>query len=501
VKLAERLRAVLALDERAPALEFGGEWRSWGELRAIAVETDALLTRSGIGESACVGVMLRNRPELVGALLGLLITNRCVVSINPLVGAARLGEELRELRLVALIGHADDLSAGAVFEAARSAGTLGIALTGDPMRPCRLVTGLQSVGPGPHRAPEPGVAVEMLTSGTTGQPKRVPLSYAAIEASLANSEHYASGKAPAPKLQRGVGLLYNPLVHIGGLWHAIKSAHDGRAYCLLERFDVASWADAVERHKLAVTGLVPTAMRAVLEANVPSERLASLRAVLSGTAPLPVGIQLAFEERYGIPVLTTYGATEFAGAVAGWTAKLHREWAAKKRGSAGRAHPGCDLRIVDPELGAVLGPNQSGLLEVRADQLARRDWVRTNDRARIDDDDFLWIEGRADGAINRGGFKVDPATVARALEKHPSVYEAAVVGMPDERLGEVPVAAIVLRAGAPAPSEDELKQVARDSLPPYFVPVRVRVVEALPRTPSLKVSAPALRALLAEPRA
>lgn len=496
--LPERLEAVLALDGAAPAIEFEGQWRTWGELRGIVDGAQALLARAGIGEHACVGVLLRNRPELVGGLLAVLASRRCVVSVNPLMGAARLSEELRELRLVALIGHEEDWKSPAILEAARAAGTLGIALARDAQRPCRLVPGLEAPGPGPHRAPQPGVAVEMLTSGTTGRPKRVPLTYAALEQSLVGSEHYESGRSDRPSLKRGAGLIYNSLVHIGGLWHVIKSAHDGRSFCLLERFDVAKWADAVERHQLAVSGLVPTAMRAVLEANVPKSRLASLRAVLSGTAPLPVEVQAAFEERYGIPVLTTYGATEFAGAVAGWTARLHREFGRAKRGSAGRAHPGCELRVVDPDSGAPLPAGASGLLEVRSQQLGRSDWVRTTDRARIDADEFLWIEGRADGAINRGGFKIDPAAVARALEKHVAVREAAVVGIPDARLGEVPVAAVELREGAASPSEDELRQTARDQLPPYFVPVRVHVIGALPRTPSLKVSQPALRQLLLE---
>ena len=501
MKLAERLHAVLALDPTAPAVEFEGEWRSWGELRAIVHGIDKLLASLDIGTGASVGVLLRNRPELAGALLAVLASQRCLVSVNPLVGAARLAEELGELQLVALIGHQEDFANPAILEAARAAGTLGIALTRDLTQPCRLVPGLEKKGAGPHREPQPRVAIEMLTSGTTGRPKRVPLTYAALEASLASSEHYESERRPAPKLVHGVALIYNSLVHIGGLWHAVKCAHDGRSYCLLERFDVEKWVAAVERHRLAVSGLVPTAMRAVLQAEVPRARLASLRAVLSGTAPLPVETQLAFEQRYGIPVLTTYGATEFAGAVAGWTVKLHREWAERKRGSAGRPHPGCELRVVDVDSGAVLGPDESGLLEVRAQQLARSDWVRTTDRAHIDADDFLWIEGRADGAINRGGFKVDPATVARALEKHPAVFEAAVVGLPDERLGEVPVAAVELHPGAKPPSEDELKQLAREQLPPYFVPVRVQILSALPRTPSLKVSAPTLKSLLLEGRA
>jgi acyl-CoA synthetase (AMP-forming)/AMP-acid ligase II len=494
--LSERLRSVLALDPSAPAIEFERRWHTWGELRAIVDGTDALLGRAGIGEHACVGVLLRNRPELVAGLVCVLASGRCLVSVNPLAGTARLSEELHDLRLPALLGHEEDWRNPSIVDAARSAGTLGIALAGEASPACHLVAGLET-GVGPHRPPEPGVAIEMLTSGTTGRPKRVPLSYAALEQSLVSSEHYESTRSEAPSLKRGVALIYNSLVHIGGMWHAIKCVHDGRSICLLERFDVERWADAVERHGLSVAGLVPAAMRAVLEADVPKGRLRSLRAVLAGTAPLPVDMQTSFEERYGIPVLPTYGATEFAGAVAGWTLKLHREWAHAKRGSAGRAHPGCELRIVDPDSGTPLPSGASGLLEVRAPQLGRADWVRTTDRARLDADAFLWIEGRADGAINRGGFKVDPATVARALETHPAVREAAVVGLPDTRLGEVPVAAVELKEGAQRPSEDELRRIARDRLPPYFVPVRIHIVTELPRTPSLKVSQPALRELLA----
>jgi acyl-coenzyme A synthetase/AMP-(fatty) acid ligase len=239
-------------------------------------------------------------------------------------------------------------------------------------------------------------------------------------------------------------------------------------------------------------------MKMVLDAKVPEEDLASLRAVTSGTAPLAPELQAAFEERYGIPVLVTYGATEFAGAVAGWTIHDHREFAAKKSGSVGRAHPGCELRIVDPDTGEVLPPSQSGLLEVRTEQAPIRGWVRTADQARIDEDGFLWIEGRADGAINRGGFKIDPAGVARVLEQHPAIREAAVVGLPDERLGEVPVAVAELREGAEEPSEEELLAFAREHLTRYHVPTRFKVVDEIPRTPSLKPSHPAMRALFSE---
>jgi acyl-CoA synthetase (AMP-forming)/AMP-acid ligase II len=157
--------------------------------------------------------------------------------------------------------------------------------------------------------------------------------------------------------------------------------------------------------------------------------------------------------------------------------------------------PGCELRVVDRERGTVLDLGQPGLLEVRAPHIANGAWVRTTDLAEVDADGFLFIRGRADDAIIRGGFKILPADVAKAIARHPSVKEAAVVGLKDERLGAVPVAAVELRPGAPVPSEEELLATARQHLTTYMVPVAVKIVDALPRTPSLKVSQPGVRAL------
>jgi acyl-CoA synthetase (AMP-forming)/AMP-acid ligase II len=127
-----------------------------------------------------------------------------------------------------------------------------------------------------------------------------------------------------------------------------------------------------------------------------------------------------------------------------------------------------------------------GVLEVRVFRMGP-DWIRTTDLASLDADDFLYIHGRTDDAIIRGGFKIVPEVVAEALRDYPGVADVAVVGRPDERLGAAPVAAVEMRPGAPAPSEDDLLQFARSRLLSYQSPVAVRVVDALPRTPTLKV--------------
>ena len=151
---------------------------------------------------------------------------------------------------------------------------------------------------------------------------------------------------------------------------------------------------------------------------------------------------------------------------------------------------GADDRKLDA---AGLDPS-AGLLEVGS--AADGPWVRTTDLARIDPDGFLWILGRTDDAILRGGFKVFPGEIAAALRAHPAVRECGVTGIPDERLGAVPVAAVELVEGATATS-DELMAYAREHLTSYQVPREILVVPALPRTPSMKVSAPGVASLFA----
>ena len=159
-------------------------------------------------------------------------------------------------------------------------------------------------------------------------------------------------------------------------------------------------------------------------------------------------------------------------------------------------------RRVEPQLGQrprFTGELETGLLEVKPGQLGpASDWIRTTDIARIDGDGFLWILGRADQAIIRGGFKVHPEDVAKTLMEHPAVREAAVVGVPDVRLGSVPAAAIILKAGLAAPPLEKLESWLRERLLPYQLPVYLRFVADFPRTPSMKPSAPGLQALFTE---
>jgi acyl-coenzyme A synthetase/AMP-(fatty) acid ligase len=303
---------------------------------------------------------------------------------------------------------------------------------------------------------------------------------------------------PGPKLRRGTQILLTPFAHIGGILGLFVCLAAGRSACLLERFTVADFVDAVVRHRPKVAGAPPSALRMILDADVPAERLSSLVAFRAGTAPLDPNLADEFTARYAIPVLQNYGATEFAGGVAGWTLEDHREFGSAKRGSVGRMHDGVEARIVDPDTGEVVAPGVEGLLCLRAAHLGDGDWVRTTDLATLDEDRFLWIIGRYDNAIIRGGFKIIPDDVVRALELHPAIREASVVGMPDPRLGQVPAAAFIVRHGAPAPRSEELADFLRSKLLPYQVPVKFVALSEFPRTPSMKVSQPDLRRILAQ---
>jgi long-chain acyl-CoA synthetase len=488
--LAERLWSLCQVDRAARAVCSDDSWWTWGELTDAAQALDAELTRSGAGTAQRVGLVLENQPEFVAALLAVLGRDRCLTTISPIQPTGRLLGDIRAAKLGLLI------ATPAVWE--RLAGEK-LDLRGYLLNPDGSVELARDEPLASDLSP--GTAVEILTSGTTGPPKRVRLGYQQMYSSLRSADHYGQvDLVDRPRLSSGVGIITTPIVHIGALFGVLQALDNGRQIVLLERFRVQTWAAAIERYRPRITGLVPAAIQMVLDAAVPPQKLASLRAVNSGAASLPPNLADAFTERYGVPVLSVYGATEFCGAIAGWTLREHRENWSTKRGSVGRAQPGVRLRVIGED-GKEVPTGAIGQLQVQTPQAAggAAQWTGTNDLARLDADGFLYIEGRADHTIVRGGFKVQPSTVVRVLESHPAVQEAAVAGLPDRRLGHVPVAAVQVRRGAQRPSSRELEDLCRAELLPYEVPVAIQVRDELPRTPSLKVSNVELLELFTSP--
>jgi long-chain acyl-CoA synthetase len=496
--VAARLATVLRLDAGRRAVQYRGRWDTWGDMLARVEAIDALLTGAGLGEGHMVGVITRTRPPQVAAIEALISTRRGVVPISSIASDALVADEVSHLGVAALIADDDDWARPGLVDRCAEVGTLGIVAPASP--PGAEVAVVERLGVRRRDAPPlPGVAVLMPTSGTTGPPKRIRYTYDHVNGALARVAQYSGATARSlggpPQLRDGVVLATLALAHVSGFWTVLQAGAEGRPIALLDRFDPHAWADLVEEHGAKTSPLPPAPLRMVMDAGIDPHQLRSLRSVACGTAPLDPDLADAFMERYGVPVLVSYGATEFPGGTVGWTLEDHGRYGRDKRGSAGRARPGIAIRIIDPETDAVLPPGRQGILSVRSPQATTEStdgWVRTNDIARMDADGFVWLVGRADDAINRGGFKVVPQVVEAVLRDHPAVADAAVAGIADARLGQVPVAAVTTTT---AVTPDELAEWVRGRLASYQVPTQIRVLDELPRTASLKVAKDEVRRL------
>ncbi|WP_029430122.1 class I adenylate-forming enzyme family protein [Blastococcus sp. URHD0036] len=471
-----------------PVIEFEGTWYTGEDLTGISSRIEELARAAGVPEDAPVALVVRNRVPHAAAMIGLVGAERSFALVYAFQSAESMARDVDKLRPAVLVADREDWTAP-VVDAARRCGTVGLALSLDGER-VSVVEGLDVLGPGPFAEPPPEPSVQVLTSGTTGPPKRIAIRMPVLERAAQSALMARPAGEPTPSV------LFAPFGGISGVCSLIAVPYAGGRTVLLEKFSVEELVANVKRFGLKALGGPPAVIRMILGAGVPREDLASVQLYMGGAGPLEPELKQRFEEEYGIPVLWSYGATEFAGGVLTWTWDLYQQFGAAKRASSGRPYPGVRVRIVDPATGDEVPTGERGILEAQVEMLGP-EWIRTNDFASRDEDDFFYLHGRADGAINRGGFKVLPESVISVLVEHPAVQDAGVVGAPDERLGEVPFAAVELVGGAEPPTEAELKQFVRDRLPAYAVPARVLVVDRLPRTGSLKVSVEGVRALAA----
>jgi acyl-coenzyme A synthetase/AMP-(fatty) acid ligase len=428
-----------------------------------------------------LGFVARNRPWAIAAVLGMIAARRTISMIYSYQSPEALAETITRLGLQAVVMCEEDLSLPVQEAAERE----GIAVIAVDETKARLAIAGREAGAKVEAETEP--CIRLLTSGTTGKPKHYPMSYAAI-AGFAQD-----GAAGIGARKTGIPMLfYYPLANISGAMTLLPPFLAGRTFILLDRFDVQRWRDFTVRYRSEQANLPPAGFGMVLDAGIPAEDLASVRLATTGSAALDPVIQSAFEQKYGVKILTAYGATEFAGTAAAWTEPLYDEWIEKKRGSVGRACAGVTIRVLDPETDAVLPAGEVGVMNVQIARLGPN-WIKTTDLGLIDQDGFVYLRGRADGAVMRGGFKVLPETIESVLLSHPEVAAAAVVGVPDRRLGAVPVA-LVQPASGTAPDAETLEAHIRRHLPSTHVPTRLWVVERIPRTPSLKIDRAGVRA-------
>jgi long-chain acyl-CoA synthetase len=480
----------LAREASLPAIEFEKCWITWGEMRQVADRVVKLLDDSGVDARAPIAFVPRNRPSAIAALLALIANARCVRMIYAFQSATALARDVSRIKPAVLIAAAEDFSPE-LRSTLQAEGTAAIALS---EMDATALPGLERASCAVDLQTPTQPQIEILTSGTTGPPKQFAISYDLIAKHMVGMTVVPSA-AEADLSQLPPTLFFMPLGNISGIYSTLPPLLKGQRAVLLDRFSVAGWHDHILRFRPTVSGLPPAGVQMVLDANIPPADLACIKVIGTGAAALDPTSHRAFEERYGIAILLSYGATEFGGPVTAMTADLHAKWGKQKLGSVGRALPGAQLRVIDPNTGEVLPPGKEGILEVVSPRIGP-DWIRTSDIAVIDEDGFMFHRGRADGAIMRGGFKLLPETIERALLLHDAISAAGVVGVTDKRLGQVPAAAVQIKPGVTQPSIAELEGHLREHIFATHIPVVWRFVEALPTTPSLKLDRPALRRLL-----
>ena len=482
MEISERIERIMRSDPDKGVMEWKARWFTRGQLAKFADDLNAVLEGIGAGPDTAIALAGRNRPSHCFSSLSVLSRGRPISMLYAFQPAATLARDLAEGHYAAAIIDQQDF-APEVREAANAAGTTVIVLRPLPTDGFEVIAPDQPIGAAAYRLPGPGI--EILSSGTTGLPKRLFHPAANLFRSLAGRPEAAEG---SPEV------VMWPTSGIGGNLQLTSAVIGGVGFVLLERFDAWELAEAIKRNQIRALGFTPAMLRMWLDADIPPEYLESIPALVGGAGPLdPDKIDL-FHERYGKPILWAMGATEFCGTIIAWTqADYDRYWKAKRL-SSGRALPGVELRIIGLESDEEVPTGESGRLCARVAEIGG-DWIVTNDIAHIDADGFVFFEGRADGAIVRGGFKIVPEKVCQVLRQHPDVAEAALIGVPDERLGEVPVAVIEPRPGHTATAES-VDAFARANLPSMHVPVKYVFVERLPYTASTKVAVGEVRKLL-----
>ena len=426
-----------------------------GAARAATQSLGARLAEVGVEPGHAVAVQVTNGPGAVVAMMAVWAAGGVFVPLNP-----RLPEAER----------------AAAFETTE---------------PVALVTddGVSTL-PG-RRVYDDGTAFVTWTSGTTGRPRAILHTHIAYFELIDRVLAPLRGRASEPQHRPTPNLIPVSLALNAGIYNALFGLRAGAALVIMDRFDTGSFARLVRDHEIRSTVLPPAAITMLADDDEVDD-LAPLRYVRSITAPLSPLAARRFTAKFGVTVLNGYGQAEI-GEVIGWTAaeaKAHPD----KVGAVGRPHPGVEVRLAR-ETGELLvrPPNRSvGYAdgETLADRVDADGFVRTGDIARIDDDGFVWIEGRMGDVINRGGNKVFPEQVEEVLRLSSRVRDVAVIGVLDRRLGEVPVAFVV--GDAP---DDELAALCRDQLVAYKMPVVFHRIDGLPRNEVGKVLRRELRAL------
>jgi long-chain acyl-CoA synthetase len=487
----------------APAFRFGGSATTYRQLDEQSGRVAAGLRAQGLRPGEVVALQLPNVPPFLTAYFGALRAGLVVLPLNPLLMAPELEYHLGDSAARLLIGFE-----GMHAEAAKACETLGVPLylagvgpaggsLPEGARPVSELFGALSAESADIEPRDPGdTAVLIYTSGTTGKPKGAELTHFQLYMNCTIAGQLFGYHSD------DVTLAVLPFFHVFGLSSVINVAvRYGGCLSIVPRFTPAGVLDALEGDRCTVIGGVPTMLHALAHQDITGRDLSALRVAVSGGASLPEDIMRTFEGKFGIEVLEGYGMSETASSCSfnrpGDTRAL----------SIGKPMWGVTMRVGDAadrplppgreNVGEILirGHNvMKGYLgrpEATAEAL-RGGWLHSGDLGYMDSDGFYFIVDRAKDLVIRGGYNVYPREIEEVLYAHPDIVEAAVIGKPDERLGEEVVAVVVPRPGSEL-SADDVIAYTRERLAAYKYPREIRFMAELPKGPSGKILKSALR--------
>jgi long-chain acyl-CoA synthetase len=500
--LATILRETAAAAPDALVYRAGHAAATYRELDEQSGQFAAGLIAAGLTPGQVVAIQLPNVPEFLTAYFGALKAGMTVLPVNPLLKAAELEHQLTDSAASIMVGLA-----GLHAEAAKACELLGVPLylAGDPAAlpdGALPITDLMSAAAltEPGGAIWPGnaddTAVLIYTSGTTGKPKGAELTHFLLYMNCTISGQLFGARPD------DVTLAVLPFFHVFGLSSVINvSVRYGGCLSIVPRFEPRAVLDAIEAHKCTVIAGVPTMLHALAQIDVAGHDLAALRVTVSGGSSLPEDVMRTFEDKYGIEVLEGYGLSE-----TGSTSSFNRP-GDRKPLSVGKPIWGVQMRVADTS-DQPLPPGSDHIGEIQicghnvmkgyrnrpeatASTLAGG-WLHTGDLGYVDEDGFYFIVDRTKDLVIRGGYNVYPREIEEVLYAHPGILEAAVIGKPDDRLGEEVVAIVVLRQGVSL-DERDIIAYCREQLAAYKYPREVRFRAELPKGPTGKILKTELR--------
>ena len=485
--------ALLDANRRSPdtlAVDDGAYALTYRQLTLLASVLRGVVRR----ETQCerVGIMLPASSMFPATLFGVLWSSKVAVPLNFLLNPDELSRVVEDagLDLFITIRHFEDLPAMLPARA--------LFLEDLPLKRSTFFAGFRGLPPAPKVSPH-GTAVILYTSGTTGEPKGVELTHNNLHSNCVDTIH-------SIKIDRHHRLLnVLPPFHVFGLTAAVLiPVVLGASVYAIPRFSPVAVVKTVQTKKISVMMVVPSMYAAILRArSAGPDSFSSVYVAISGAEPLPASVRVGFQERFGVTLREGYGLTETSPIVAACTIEAHRA------GTVGRPIRNVEIRIVDPDR-RDLPTGQDGEILVHSPGVMKGyyrkpdetrcvldadGWFKTGDVGHLDEDGYLTITGRVKEMLIIGGENVFPRDIEAILESHQAVLRAAVIGVPDESRGEVPVAFVIPQPGSEV-TEQELRAFSKRSLAGFKVPKRVHIREDLPTTPTGKIVKRHLRELL-----